>query len=34
MQREELHYATMHKERKKGHIVSVATQVIYGFQGD
>jgi len=27
---EELRYATVHKEREKGHVVSVTTQVIYG----
>jgi len=27
---EGLHYATVHKEREKGHIVSVTTRVVYG----
>ena len=27
---EGLHYATVHKERKKGHLVSVTTKVVYG----
>lgn len=27
---EGLHYATVHKEREKGHVVSVTTEVIYG----
>lgn len=31
---EDLKYATVHKERKKGRVVSVTTQVIYGNQGE
>ena len=27
---DDLHYATVHKERKKGRVVSVTTQVVYG----
>ena len=27
---EGLHYATLHKEREKGHVVAVTTQVVYG----
>jgi len=31
---EGLHYATVHKEREKGHVVRVTTKVIYGAWGD
>ena len=31
---EDLHYATVHKERKKGRVVSVTTQVVYGRMKD
>lgn len=31
---EDLHYGTVHEERKKGHIVSVTTRVVYGCMKD